>query len=43
MWLKTCWKLRRLVRRYRSDKNPEAVLQADWSAQPELQALFADL
>ncbi len=43
MWLKACWKLRRLVRRYRSDKNLEAVLQADWKTQPELQAFFADL
>ena len=43
MWLKACWKLRRLVRRYRRDKNLEAVLQADWKTQPELQAFFADL
>ncbi|MBS5149839.1 MAG: histidine kinase [Butyricicoccus pullicaecorum] len=43
MWLKTCWKLRRLIRRYRSDKKLETVLRADWRTQPELQAFFADL
>lgn len=43
MWLGTGWKLRSALRRYREDKNLEAVLRADWHRYSNLQMFFMDL
>ncbi|MDO4269854.1 MAG: sensor histidine kinase [Eubacteriales bacterium] len=37
------WTLWNALRRYRNDKNLEAVLRKDWSREPELSAFFADI
>nr|WP_297174900.1 sensor histidine kinase [uncultured Agathobaculum sp.] len=43
MWLLTGGRLRRALRRYRLDKNLEAVLHAGWRGAPDLQAFFHDI
>ncbi len=43
MWLKTQWKLRRALRRYRRDGDLDAVLQVDWSRCREIFAFFHEI
>ena len=43
MWLRTGWKLKKALRRYRNDRDPEAVLQMDWGEAPLLNDFFSDL
>lgn len=43
MWPWTGWKLQRALRRYRSDRDLEAVLQMDWAASPLLNTFFSDV
>ena len=43
MWPWTGWKLQRALRRYRSDRDLEAVLQMDWSGNGMLDTFFSDV
>ena len=43
MWLKTQWKLRRALRRYRRDGNLDAVLHEDWSRCRDIFAFFHEI
>lgn len=43
MWLKTQWKLRRALRRYRRDGNLDAVLHEDWSRCRDVFAFFHEI
>lgn len=43
MWLRTGFRLRRVLRCYRTDKNLENVLRAGWEKSPDLQAFFGDI
>ena len=43
MWPWTDWKLRRALRRYRRERDLEAVLQMDWHRDSDLSAFFADV
>lgn len=43
MWLWTQWKLKRALKRYRHDRDLDAVLQMDWRKAPMLDLLFSDL
>lgn len=43
MRFRTGWKLLSALRRYRNDKNLEAVLRRDWSRDPDLSAFFSDI
>ena len=43
MWLKAGWKMRKALRRYRNDKNLDAVLHADWAQDADLNAFFGDI
>ena len=43
MWPWTDWKLRRALRRYRRERDLEAVLQMDWHRDLDLSAFFADV
>ena len=43
MSLRSGWKLWRALRRYRNDKNLEAVLRMDWSKSPNLSAFLGDI
>ena len=43
MWPWTDWKLRRALRRYRRERDLEAVLQMDWHRDLDLSAFFTDV
>lgn len=43
MWAWTDWKLRRALRRYRRERDLEAVLQMDWHRDLDLSAFFTDV
>ena len=43
MWLRAMIKLRRALRRYRNDRDLEAVLLRDWEREPVLGAFFSDI
>lgn len=43
MWLKTQWKLRRALRRYRRDGDVDAVLGEDWSRCRDIFAFFREI
>ena len=43
MWLRTGWKLKKALRRYRNDRDLESVLQMDWAETPLLNDFFSDL
>lgn len=43
MWLRAGWKLHKALRRYRNDRDLNAVLQAGWGNEPLLSAFFSDL
>lgn len=43
MWLTTCWKLWKALRRYQNDNDPETVLRAGWGKSPMLGTFFGDL
>ena len=43
MWPWTDWKLRRALRRYRGERDLEAVLQMDWHRDLDLSAFFTDV
>ena len=43
MWPWADWKLRRALRRYRRDRDLDAVLRTDWRRDPDLRAFFADV
>ena len=43
MWLWTGWKLRKTLRRYRNDRDLEAVLQTDWGSDQLLNTFFSDI
>lgn len=43
MWLGTMKKLRGALRRYRGDRDLEAVLRLNWDAEPALREFFADI
>lgn len=43
MWLRSGWQLWKMLRRYRSDKNLDAALYADWSRDATLCAFFGDI
>ena len=43
MWLRAMIKLRRALRRYRDDRDLEAVLLRNWEGEPVLRAFFSDI
>ena len=43
MWIYAAWKLRRMLQRYRNDKNIEKILHTDWNCDSDLQTLFNDI
>ena len=43
MWLRTGWRLKKALRRYRNDRDLESVLQMDWAETPLLNDFFSDL
>ncbi len=43
MWLRAMGKLRGALRRYRNDRDLEAVLRLDWGSDPALRDFFADI
>ena len=43
MWLRAMNKLRRALRRYRDDRDLEAVLLQDWAGEPALRDFFSDI
>ena len=43
MWLRTGWKLKKALRRYRNDRDLESVLQMDWAETSLLNDFFSDL
>ena len=43
MWLRAMGKLSGALRRYRNDRDLEAVLQLDWESVPTLKDFFADI
>lgn len=43
MWLRTGWKLQKMLRHYQNDRDLDAVLQANWSKAPLLRLFFSDI